>query len=382
MDPALLQLDPRRTRVVVVGIDSYETGDEWELNGPVADGVRFAEWFMARGVPPERITALFSGPAGRMARNTGLPYAVCPADRDHVHRVLLRDVPASGSELLWVVWGGRGLVDTDGRRRLFYADTATEPLVDRDSLDFDVLLSHYRSDAARAHPRQIWLVDACQEPGDPWRRRSLLPHDDHGVGRPVTARDQAVLFAARPGERAVNLTPFPTGLFSREVLAVLADTPDAHWPPDLDALTERVRERFAGPHADGLARQTPTYLWIRTWEGDEGQLLSRRGSAGPIGGRPGRAAPDPGLLRALTDALLAVDEFVDPGAREVILGLLRPEVRAAVNRHSKARMDAISVLRTCWRRPGALQELAEAVLLCAGASPQAQRLHRLVAEVA
>ncbi|ANS63697.1 hypothetical protein SLINC_1473 [Streptomyces lincolnensis] len=360
MDPASPQLDPRRTRVVVVGIDTYEAGDEGEPDGPVAHGVRFAEWFMARGVPPERITALFSGPADRTARHAGLPYAVRPADRDHVHRVLLQDVPASGSELLWVVWGGRGLVDTDGRRRLFYADTAAEHLVDPGFLDFDALLSHYRSDAARAHPRQIWLVDACQEPRDPRQRRGPLPREDHGAGRPVTGCDQAVLFAARPGETAVNLTPSPTGLFSRELLAVLGDTPGAQWPPDLDAVAERVRERL----------------------GDEGQLLSRRVAAGPADGTPGRAAPDPGLLRALTDGLLAVDEFVDPGAREVILGLLRPEVRAAITRHGKARMDAISVVRTCWRRPGALQELAEAVLLCAGASPEAQRLHRLVTEVA
>lgn len=359
-----------------MGIDTYEG----EPDGPVAHGVRFAEWFMARGVPPERITALFSGPAGRRTRYTGLPYAVRPADRDHVHRVLLRDVPASGSELLWVVWGGRGLVDTDGRRRLFYADTAAEHLVDPDFQDFDALLSHYRSDAARAHPRQIWLVDVCQEPRDRWQHRRPLPHEGHGVDRPVTVRDQAVLFAARPGDAAVNLTPSPTGLFSREVLAVLGDTPGAQWPPDLDTVTERVRERFAALRAAGLAGQTPPYLWVRTCEGDEGQLLSRRGATGPADGTPGRAAPDPGLLRALTDGLLAVDEFVDPVAREVILGLLRPEVRAAITRHTKARMDAISVVRTCWRRPGALQELAEAVLLCAGASPEAQRLHRLVTE--
>ncbi|WP_261720234.1 hypothetical protein [Streptomyces sp. FZ201] len=375
MNSPLPQADPRRTSVVVVGLDAYEAGAHWALDGPVSDALRFADWFLDRGVPPERITALLSAPPGRADALPEVPYQVLGADRADVHRTLLRTLGAEESELLWVVWGGHGVVDPEGRRRLFYADaTEQDPL----NLDFDALLAHYR--AAPRHPRQIWLVDACQQLHNPWRARRNLPREDYGTPMPRTARDQAVLFATRPGEAARNLSGTRTGLFSREALAVLTSDPEASkgWPPDPALLMDRLRDRFTRLRADGHAAQTPTYVWSRTWDGDEGQLLSR--------GRPTPDAPDsapeltPDRLRTLTDALLAVGEFVEPQGREEILGLLRIGVRAAIPRHTRPRLDTISILRTCARRPGALQELGEAILLCAGGSAEAERAHRLLQE--
>lgn len=358
----------------MVGVDAYEAGARWALDGPVSDALRFADWFLSRGVPPERITALLSAPPERTGAARKAPYTVLGADRAGVHHTLLRTVAAEQSELLWVVWGGHGVVDAEGRRRLFYADaTAHDPL----NLDFDALLTYYR--AAPRHPRQIWLVDACQLLHNPWRGRRGLPREDYGTPMPRTARDQAVLFATRPGEAATNLNRAGTGLFSREALAVLTDdeTLGTGWPPDPGTLMDRLRERFTRLRAEGRASQTPTYLWSRTWDGDEGQLLSR--------GAPEPTVPDhtdltPDRLRALTDALLAVEEFVEPRSREEILGLLRIGVRAAIPRHSRPRLDTISILRTCARRPGALRELAEAVLLCAGGGPEAERAHGLIVE--
>lgn len=377
MGPTRHQADPRRTTVVVVGVDSYEAGYHWELDGPAADAHRFAQWFVDRGVPPERLTALVSEPDDRDddAVSGSVPYEVLPADRASVHRTLLRTVAAADSELLWVVWGGHGLVDAEGRRRLFYADTVEKDLT---NLDFDALLAYYRSAAAAGHPRQIWLVDACQNLPAPGRR-PLLPHEDYARDAAFTARDQAVLFAVRPGEAAANLSLERTGLFSREVLRLLGDesaTPG--WPPAPDLVMERLRERFTQLRAAGLAEQTPTYVWSRTWDGEEGQLLSlgRPATLPHDGPEPAPLTPD--LLRILTDALLDVEEFMEPNGREEILGLLRPVVRGAIARHSRPRMDTISIVRTCWRRPGALRELAEAVLLCAGGGPQAERAHHLI----
>ncbi|MEU9733143.1 hypothetical protein [Streptomyces sp. NPDC048002] len=375
MNSPVPQADPRLTTVVVVGVDAYEAGAHWALDGPVSDALRFADWFLARGVPPERITALLSAPPGRSDAAREVPYTVLGADRATVHRTLLRTVAADSSELLWVVWGGHGVIDTEGRRRLFYADaTSQDPL----NLDFDTLLTHYR--AAPRHPRQIWLVDACQLPHNPWRAKRPLPREDYGTPMPRTARDQAVLFAARPGEAAANLAGASTGLFSREALAVLGDEEAAGpgWPPDPGVLMDRLRTRFSRLRAEGLAAQTPTYLWTRTWDGDEGQLLAR---GAPEPDRADSADLTPDRLRALTDALLAVAEFVEPQGREEILGLLRVGVRAAIPRHARPRLDTISILRTCARRPGALAELAEAILLCAGSSPDAEAAHRLIVEV-
>ncbi|MEV0176376.1 hypothetical protein AB0I00_35350 [Streptomyces sp. NPDC050803] len=78
---------------------------------------------------------------------------------------------------------------------------------------------------------------------------------------------------------------------------------------------------------------------------------------------------------------MAVEEFAEPGGREVILGLLPSSVRSAIRRDRRSRLDTISIISTCWRRPGALRKLAEAVLFCAEGSPEAERAYGLIVEV-
>jgi hypothetical protein len=283
-------------------------------------------------------------------------------------------------DLLWVVWGGHGVIDAAGRRRLFLADASAR---DRLNLDLDDTLTFFRSTAVRSFARQIWIVDACQTLHDGARSRRGLPHEEFGRAPAVAGRHQAVLVAARPGERAANVAGQQTGLFSRELLRLLADTPDAQrWPPDMDAVMARLRTELATLRAAGQARQTPIYLWSRTWDGDEGQLLlGERRVAGVVQSEaPARASE----VSRIVEALLAIPEFADPRGREEILSLIRGEadVWAVIPRHSSARLDAVSVVRTCVRFAGALHELTEAVRLCSGDGPQTARLEAAVATVA
>ena len=48
------------TIAIVVGIEDYEVGKEWRLDGPALDACRFARWLTSRGVPADRITLLIS----------------------------------------------------------------------------------------------------------------------------------------------------------------------------------------------------------------------------------------------------------------------------------------------------------------------------------
>ncbi|MGQ5261427.1 effector-associated domain 2-containing protein [Micromonospora sp. ZYX-F-536] len=344
--------DPRDAHVVIVGIDRYEAGSEWSLVGPVDDAVRFATRFVARGVPPEQVTVLLAPDPGPDVVPPGV--VVRPADRGTVRDVLLRELPTRRGSTLYVIWGGHGYVDTGRHRRLYYSDaTAT----DSGALDLDSMLVTFASDLVPAFNRQLWIVDACQVRERPEAGRST-GNETFPSGVPVEGRTQDVVFAAGLGQAAANLRVRRTGLFSREILR-LVESGDTDWLGDPGRLVATLRERFAELRASGLTGQTPTYLWYRNGLGDEGLVLGKPEAGPPVRAAP--ASPSPTVMAPLVDALLEIPEFRRPAEREEILSLLRGQVYAAIRRHNGARLDTISVVRTCLRYPGALSELVEAV---------------------
>lgn len=268
--------------------------------------------------------------------------------------MLLRQLPTRRESTLYVVWGGHGFVDTERRRRLYYAD-ATDS--DSGDLDLDSMLNAFASDLIPMLNRQVWLIDVCQLHG-PVGRLHRAGHETFPSGEPVAGRAQDVLFAAGLGQAAANLRVQRTGLFSREVLRLLASTGMA-WLADPQPLVVALRDRFSALRAGGLTRQTPTYLWYRNALGDEGLVLQQPAPA--TGLRVASAEVSSSHLRLVVDALLEIPEFRRPNDREEILALLRRQVYAAIRRNPGARLDAFSVVRTCLRYSGGLAELVEAV---------------------
>jgi hypothetical protein len=344
--------DPRDVHVVVVGIDRYAVGSEWSLVGPVDDAIRFARWFVTGGVPPEQVTLMLAPDPNPDAVPPGV--VLRSADRATVRDVLLRELPSRRESTLYVIWGGHGSVDTGRHRRLYYADAT---LTDAGALDLDSMLATFASDLVPAFDRQMWIVDACQLHDHPQAARST-GSETFPAGTPVAGRTQDVLFAAGLGQAAANLRVRRTGLFSREILRLLGSG-DTDWLGNPDRLVTTLRERFAELRASGLTGQTPTYLWYRNALGDEGLVL-RKPKAGHLA-PAAPTSPPPTVMAPLVDALLDIPEFLRPNDREEILSLLRGQVYAAIRRNSAARLDAISVVRTCLRYPGALPELVEAV---------------------
>ncbi|WP_320068910.1 effector-associated domain 2-containing protein [Micromonospora sp. RTGN7] len=344
--------NPRDVYVVGVGIDRYAAGSEWSLVGPVDDAIRFARRFVTWGVPPEQVTLMLAPDPGPDVVPPGV--VLRSADRATLRDVLLRELPTRRESTLCVIWGGHGYVDTGRRRRLYYADaTAT----DAGALELDSMLTTFASDLIPAFDRQLWIIDACQLHDRPQAVRST-GNETFPIGDPVAGRKQDVLFAAGLGQAAANLRVRRTGLFSREIMRLL-ESGDTDWLGDPERLVATLRERFAELRASGLTRQTPTYLWYRNALGNEGLVLGRP----EVGHRaPAAPAPPPLLAMApLVDALLEMPEFLRPNDREEILSLLRGQVYGAIRRSNAARLDAISVVRTCLRYPGALSELVEAV---------------------
>jgi Effector-associated domain 2 len=359
--PVWTPVDPGRAHAVVVGIEAYQAGDSWDLDGPAEDALRFVTWLTDSGVPPHQITALVSPLRRNAAGLSRFPVRVLPADRHHVQDVLLREVPGQAGDLLWVVWGGHGFIDGRRRRRLFYADATA---ADSRNLDIDSLLATFGSDFVPSFDRQIWMVDACQLPVEQLDGARALPNEEFAHGRLRPERDQDVMFAARPGESAVNLASQRTGLFTREVLRAFGPPAPAAWPPEPDLVVAALRRRFVELRGTGQVRQTPTYFWHRGRGGDEGQVMyveePRVAVAAAVS--PGGTERAPfAKIAAVVDALTRVAEFERPTSREEILTLIRREVSSAIPRQSSARLDALAIVRTCLRYEGGLAELVDAV---------------------
>ena len=48
-------MNPKKTGAIIVGIEKYEAGTNWNLNGPAHDACNFTNWLRDRQVPLENI---------------------------------------------------------------------------------------------------------------------------------------------------------------------------------------------------------------------------------------------------------------------------------------------------------------------------------------
>ena len=152
---------PADAMAVVVGIEEYQAGEGWRLDGPALDACRFAQWLTDRGVPGDRISLLVSPlPENATAvEQQSQGYRVREAaDYETVRDVFARYLPNQTSSLLIFYWGGHGVIERD-ERRLLCADAI---ITDKRNLNLSSLLNSMRSSTFDGHPQQLGLVDACQ----------------------------------------------------------------------------------------------------------------------------------------------------------------------------------------------------------------------------
>ncbi|MFE1902468.1 caspase family protein [Streptomyces gardneri] len=344
---------PERTYAVVVGAERYAAGPSWDLPGPAADARRFTGWLRGHGVPAANVFLLLDPLPGAGEPEVDVPAGT--AGREAVQEVLTRRLPALEGDLLWVFWGGHGVTDPQGHRRLFYADAGPD---DRRNLDLDAWLTAFTTDLLPGFRRQIWLVDSCQTFVEDLGFARSLPSELPSGGERLPGREQFVLLASGPGQRAVNDPVRQTGAFSRAVLAALAASDGGVWPPDMNAVADTVLGQFTGPSAGGSAGtgQRPTSLWHRSWAGDERRLDF------PTTRRLEEPVSDAGLAE-LIGLLAGWPSMADRDHRQLVLGMLPPDLAGAIPRMGAPRPDIISIVRTCRRHPGGLAALVEALAL-------------------
>jgi hypothetical protein len=326
-------------RAVVVGVETYEAGDRWALDGPAPDAVQVVSWLLDGGVPREQITLLVSALRHNRAAVEALGIPIGTPTRSTVYDLFTRDIPAETGDELLVYWGGHGVLDDTHNRRLFCADAT---VADKRNVDFDALCRFLATAAIPSFPRQVFLVDACQVLASERRYANRLPADGWPEGPYRHGREQHSLFAASTGETADNsIEHRNAGLFTD---SVLDDLRSHSTPPsglDVGELAGRIDRKFTDLREAGLARQTPAYVWLKTPNREGTQVYGLPSS--------GRTRMPIAALREVVDAMLEADELVSTPSRERMIMAMPTEIRAAVNYSGTPREHVIAWVRTCER---------------------------------
>ncbi|MET9290184.1 hypothetical protein [Nocardia beijingensis] len=251
---------PASTRAVLVGVEQYRLGPDWELDGPVLDVVKFARWLIDNGVPPENITGAVSPlPANAPAcAQSGLPIHWRTADSDQVRTALTTELHSSASDVLFVYLGGHGFF-AERDRRIVYPD-ATE--ADIRNLNVTSLLESMRSIGYTGHRRQLIVVDTCLIETHDLDWRNGIPNETFPSSHIAPEINQAAFFAASPSQIAINDGASGTGLFSAALRDVLHSLDPRHlFPaPDSDVIRDELRRRFEVLRQDGRTDQVPSHL--------------------------------------------------------------------------------------------------------------------------
>ena len=119
----------------------------------------------------------------------------------------------------------------------------------------------------RGFPRQIGVVDACQTYAERLQLATTLPAETLPYGQPLPDREQFVLYAASPGQVAINLGSVKAGLFSQKVMEELAEPGGDGWPPDMDIVAAHLDQRFTELRAAGRAEPDPHIIPLAPLDG-------------------------------------------------------------------------------------------------------------------
>lgn len=250
--------DPARTHALLVGIEIYAAGANWNLDGPALDVLAVHEWLTSHDVPAAQIRTFVSALPANQVRldNADIRYRTASSN---LVRAALSDLKKEDGDLLVIFWAGHGAIN-DRQHRLFFSDASIE---EKYNLEWEALRNALTSTAFEGFARQVVIIDACADFRNDFDYTA--PGEAIPSGKPLE-RELFAVFATSEGQTAANLGQDRRGLFSRELLRVLsADEHKAAWPPDMEAVADAVKKRFKELEREGVT-QTPRFE-VRDWVG-------------------------------------------------------------------------------------------------------------------
>lgn len=356
--------EPSTTQAILVGIERYADSNAIpDLNGPVNDVYRFCQWLRYRNVPPENISVF----ASSLDRNTGIVDEITSlinskpleATKDIVNKALREEARKKTASLFFLFWSGHGWIVPQGDRRLIYADATIEDLK---NLNLTAQLNAMQTDLYKNLPQQLLIFDACANS----QLLKITPPDDlPPIGKHLPSQKQMVMFAANPGEYAINKGDEQTGIFSRELLNELNSLKDTEiWPPDLESVMQSVQRKFIKLREDKHTRQTPSYFLYQDWSGNRKERFSEIEPATKTGKRDSFPLPrnltiqELGLLR---DLFLQCQSMQYPQSRKDIILNLRKEIANNIIMEGNANSVVLSAIKTSRGYSGGLAELLDVI---------------------
>jgi hypothetical protein len=356
--------EPSTTQAILVGIEKYaDSRSIPDLNGPVNDVYQFCQWLRDRNVPPENIS-VFLAP---LDRNVGIADKITnlidskplEANKDIVNKALREEARKKTATLFFLFWSGHGWIASQGDRRLIYADATMEDLK---NLNLTVQLNAMQTDLYKNLPRQLLIFDAC---ANSQILRITPPDDLPAIGKHLPSQKQMAMFAANPGEYAINKSDEQMGIFSRELLNELNSSKDTElWPPDMEAVMQNVQEKFIKLREDGQTRQTPSFLLYQDWGGNRKERFSEIEPATKARERDSVQLPRDLTIQELVllrDLFLQCQSIRDSQSRKDIILNLRKEIANNIIMEGNANTVVLSAIRTSRSYSGGLAELLDVI---------------------
>lgn len=263
------------TQAILVGIEKYANSNAIpDLNGPANDVFQFCQWLRNHNVPAENISVFVSP----LDRNVEIVNKITnftaskplEATKDIVNKALREEARNKTASLFILFWSGHGWIAPQGDRRFIYADATMEDLK---NLNLSAQLNAMRTDLYQKLPQQLFIIDACANS----QLLKITPPDDiPAIGKHLPSKKQMVMFAANPGEYAINKSDEQTGIFSRELLTELRSLQDEGvWLPDMEGVMKNVQQKFVELRESGQTKQTPSFLMYQDWVGNVKEGFSR-----------------------------------------------------------------------------------------------------------
>jgi hypothetical protein len=257
---SLQPADPKRTHALLVGVEAYAAGANWNLDGPALDVLAVHEWLTSHGVPAEQIRTFASALPVNQVRldDAGINFRTASSN---LVRAALSALKKEAGDLLVIFWAGHGAIN-DRQHRLFFTDASIE---EKYNLEWEALRDALTSTAFEGFARQLVIIDACADFRNDFDYSA--PGEAIPAGKPLQ-RELFAVFATSEGQTATNLGQDRRGLFSRELLRILnTDEYKGAWPPDMEAVADAVKKRFKELEREGVT-QAPRFE-VRDWVGME-----------------------------------------------------------------------------------------------------------------
>jgi hypothetical protein len=352
---------PEHTHALIVGIERYAAGPQWDLNGPLNDALGIRKWLIGSGVPAQQIYLHISALEANQSLLNDLQVGHQEATDQALRKTIakLKTIATSQAELLFLYWAGHGLISTE-HQCLLLAE-ATD--VDMTCYRVNNLRTSFANERCPGYAQQIFLFDTCRS----FHRQPEAPPPglDLPSGAPIT-KSQFLFFASQEGYAAKNLGQEQCGLFTKMLLEQLSSSQEAKnvWPPEMESIAKSVQQMFAENQ-----QQYPVYKILRGWQGNE--TIDRLPA--DVAPAPANAADPMDLLAAVNRlAELLAEHLGQPHQRQDVLRMFQycppwgPKIASRSERRSDAFGDYKQIIASCLEYQEGLDILKRVALSALG----------------